>query len=95
MSQSKQMPYVCLYVDNLELLENLSVQSVGRLSLALLHYLKNGEEPVLKGNERYVWPFLRNKLIRDQKAYAERCERNRKNGQKGGRPKKQFQEEAP
>ena len=83
------MPFVCMYKDYLQTLEPFTDEERGRLFMALLRYLNLGEEPEFTGNERYIWPTLAAQLQRDQEAYRERCERNRRNGTKGGRPKKE------
>ena len=42
------------------------------------------------GNARFVWGVIRAQLDRDKVAYAEKVEKLRVNGTKGGRPKKQL-----
>lgn len=84
----KKMPYVCLYSDYLESLAHYSDAQRGRLYTALLQYLRDGSQPEFKGSERYIWPSLQYQLDRDMATYADRCETNRINGEKGGRPRK-------
>ena len=83
------MPFVCVYKDYMQTLEPYTDEERGRLFMAMLRYLNLGEEPEFTGNERFIWPTLAAQLERDQEAYRERCERNRRNGMKGGRPKKE------
>lgn len=82
------IPYVCLYDDYLEMWALFTNEEKGRLTDAMLRYSRYGELPELEGNERFVWPMIRSKIDRDQNAYRERCEKNRRNGKKGGRPPK-------
>ena len=82
-----EIPYVCLYRSYYEELENFSQEQRGLLLWALLEYLYTGQEPELPEPERYFWPRLRTQHLRDAAHYEETCERNRINGEKGGRPK--------
>jgi len=88
MTEAKKLTYVCLYLGYLDALAPFSDAEMGRLTRAMLTYLRSGEEPVFTGNERFMWPMLKDQLDRDQSAFLERCETNRHNGRKGGRPKK-------
>lgn len=82
------MNYVCLYISYLESLVPFSDEEIGRLVRAMLTYAATGEAPQFDGNERFVWPTLKAQIDRDEAAYRERCEKNRVNGAKGGRPPK-------
>ena len=82
------MNYVCLYTSYLESLGQYSDEEIGRLVRAMLAYAAKGETTQFDGVERYIWPMLRAQMDRDKAAYQERCERNRANGAKGGRPRK-------
>ncbi len=83
------MCYACLYNDYGESLEAFSDEEFGRLTRAMIRYNTTGEVPVFTGNERFIWPMLQSQMDRDRKAYTEKCENNRRNGKKGGRPKKE------
>mgnify|MGYP007111661578 CR=1 FL=1 len=52
----------------------------------MLRYASTGEDPELKGNERFIWPTIRTQIDRDIANYASKCQTNRENGKKGGRP---------
>lgn len=80
--------YVCLYASYLESLSPFSDAEIGRMVIAMLTYSATGEEPKFDGNERFMWPTLKTQIDRDEAAYRERCEKNRANGAKGGRPTK-------
>ena len=83
-----EISFVCLYVGYLETLAPYTDEERGRLMMAMLNYAVYGQIPEFTGNERYIWPSLKGQIDRDKKNYADRCERNRINGAKGGRPRK-------
>ena len=82
------MNYVCLYISYLESLAPFSDDEIGRMVKAMLTYAETGEDHRFDGNERFIWPSLKAQIDRDKAAYQERCEKNRANGAKGGRPPK-------
>ena len=79
--------YFCAYHSLLEGLQAFSDAECGRLFRACLKYSSEGTTAELSGNERFIWPMLKNMIDRDKEAYSEKCETNRLNGEKGGRPK--------
>jgi hypothetical protein len=83
------LAYVCLYLSYRESLEPYSMEERGRLVTAMMDYQATGEIPTFPGNERFLWPTLRSQIERDIQGYEEKCAKNRENGAKGGRPKKQ------
>ena len=80
------IPYVCLYREYLEVLAPFTHEEIGCLVMAMLRYSQFGEVPEFSGNERYIWPMLKSKIDLDKDAYQLKCEKNRRNGKKGGRP---------
>ena len=60
-------------------MEPLNDAERGRLFTALLIYSQTGDAPHLDGNERFVFPVMREQIDRDSKKYAAKCERNREN----------------
>ena len=92
MSNTIKIPFICIYENYLDNFSLYSSEEVGNMVLALLTYLRTGEEPNFQGNERFLWPWLRQQLDRDRESYAKRCDANRKNGKLGGRPKKEQEE---
>lgn len=90
-----EIPYVCLYSSYLESVAPFSEAERGRLLTAMLVYAVRGEEVRLPGNERYLWPTIKSQIDRDAAAYRDRCEKNRDNGKKGGRPEKRSVFEKP
>ena len=83
-----QMPYICLYNSYLDSFRTLSDAARGKLVLAMLQYASTGEIPKLTGDARILWPMVRAQMDRDSEKYRDRCEINRINGAKGGRPPK-------
>lgn len=82
-----EMAYVCLYFSYLDTLSPFSDSEKGRLVAAMINYAANGELPTFEGNERFIWPTIQSQIERDIEAYEKKCEKNRSNGAKGGRPK--------
>lgn len=82
------MNYVCLYISYLESLAPFTNEEIGRIVKAMLTYASAGELPQFEGNERFIWPTLKAQIDRDEAVYQDRCEKNRVNGAKGGRPPK-------
>ena len=79
--------YFCAYHSLFESLTPYGDAEVGRLFRACLKYSMSREEPKLSGNERFIWPTLKMWIDRDIDAYNATLEKNKANGQKGGRPK--------
>lgn len=71
--------YFAAYHSYLKSVEPLKDAERGRLFTACLSYSMTGTEPELRGNERFVWPSIREQIDRDKTAYAERCAANREN----------------
>ena len=55
---------------------------------AIINFALDGETAELSPEAKQIFSFIRPKLMRDDERYAERCLRNRRNGEKGGRPAK-------
>ena len=82
------MEYLKIWCSFSEIIEPLNDSERGRLFTAMLEYAESGVLPDFKGNERYVWPAAKQNIDRA------RCENDRQkaNGSKGGRPRKETQE---
>ncbi len=76
-----------VYHSYLECLEPLCDAERGRLFTALLEYSISGTTHALRGNERFVFPFMRNQIDRDKAAYEEKCAALSRNGRKGAMAK--------
>lgn len=71
--------YFCAYHSYLAAMEQLNDEERGRLFTALLEYSQSGRVQPLTGNERFVFPAMRDQIDRDDKKYTDKCERNRRN----------------
>lgn len=72
------------YHSYLKSIEPLNDAERGRLFTALLEYSSTGAEPELCGNERYIFPTMKEQIDRDKASYEAKCAKNRENGAKGG-----------
>lgn len=82
------LTYVKLFFDQLEALQPLTDEETGRLLRALWQYAANKETPTLVGNERFLWPMLKNAQDRAEAAYADMLQKASEAGKRGGRPSK-------
>ena len=74
--------YIKVFFDFDERTEALSDPEKERLLLAMVRYAARGDEPILKGSERILWPVFRKEIDHQMAVYNTRIE----NGNKGGRP---------
>lgn len=63
------MKYLKVYTDFDKAIELLSDAERGRLFTAMLEYAKQGTEPDLRGNERFVWPTAKQNIDRQEEGY--------------------------
>ena len=82
------MSFVKVWFDFEDRTEMLNEVEKGRLLLAMLRYAQGKELPELRGGERFLFPVFKMDIDRDANAYNTRIE----NGAKGGRPKKETEE---
>ena len=75
-----------LFIDSLDVLDELSDEQAGVLFKAIRDYEINGTEN-LSGLMKAIFTPFKNNIDRAKVAYSEACERNKANGLKGGRPK--------
>lgn len=81
-----------LYNDLIHTVSQLPDDTAGKLLKHILSYV-NGEE--VATNDILIniaFEPIKQSLIRDQEKYKARCDRNKNNGSKGGRPKKEKEE---
>ena len=83
-SERMARDYVCLYHSYLKSIEPLNDAERGRLFTALLEYSSTGAAQELRGNERILFPTMKEQIDRDAAKYEARCAKNRENGAKGG-----------
>lgn len=81
------LSYVKLFADTGRAVDLLSNEEAGRLFKAILHGI-NGEVDELPGQEKLVYAMLKAQFERDEETYERYCDKQQKNGKKGGRPKK-------
>ena len=78
-----------IYLDYEEQFNLLTDEQVGQLIRAIIKYEKSCEIPKLDGMLKMAFSFIKTQLDRDREKYNKKCEKNRENAKKGGRPKKQ------
>lgn len=76
------MKYLKVFTDFASSLAPLSDAECGRLFKAMLEYAMSGQEPDLRGNERFVWPAAKASIDRDQQTYDRKAEGARKAARK-------------
>ena len=74
--------YFNAYHSYLKSIEPLNDAERGRLFTALLEYSNTGVIPELRGNERFIFPTMKEQIDRDSKCYEDQCEKNRRNIEK-------------
>ena len=86
------MEYLKVFTDFAKVMEPLGDAERGRLFTAMLEYAERGTEPDFRGNERFIWPMAKLQVDRTVSEYEKKVELNRENGKKGGRPRKETEE---
>ena len=81
-----------IYIDYEEQFNLLTDEESGQLLKAIIQYEKTRIIPKLNGAVNMAFSFIKNQLDRDREKYQNKCEKNRKNGVMGGRPKKKKEE---
>lgn len=84
-----------LYYEYAEQFKLLSDRELGQLIRAVYQYELSQSEPALPPKLQLAFSFIKSNLIRDRAKYDKKCETNRENGQKGGRPASDDCEEQP
>ena len=77
-----------LYTNHKELIEQLSDEQAGVLMKSLFRYTTKEEMPTLDPVTKMAFTAIRQVLDINTEKYEAKCERLRENGRKGGRPKK-------
>ncbi len=85
MAQNKKS--FVLHLDSLDVLDELTIEQKGQLIDAIRAYHCD-KEYELSGLMKAVFIPFKNQFNRDDEKYKNICDRNRKNGSKGGRPEK-------
>ena len=84
-----------LYTEHKELIEQLSSEQAGELFKGLFDYVLTGEVPDLDPLSKMAFISVRQDLDRNAVKYEEFVEKQRQNGLKGGRPKKEENPKNP
>lgn len=71
-----------VYHEILKWLDSYDDAERGRLFTAMLKYSMTGEDPELRGNERFLWPAIKAKIDESKKSYEKTCFKNKKNAEK-------------
>jgi hypothetical protein len=74
------MKYLKVFTDFVADMSELGDAERGRLFTAMLEYAETGEEPALRGNERFVWGTAKKNIDNQRDSYDRRCEINKANG---------------
>ena len=77
-----------LHTSQYECIEDLPVEDKAALLDAIYRYAISGEVGQLPVGASVAFKFIRRRLDEDYEKYQKICERNRSNGNKGGRPRK-------
>lgn len=81
-----------IYLDYEEHFNLLTDEQLGKLMRAIIKYEKNREMPELDISLKMAFSFIKTQLDIDREKYKLKCEKNKENGSKGGRPKKSDNE---
>lgn len=82
-----------IYLDYEEQFNLLSNEEIGILIKSIMKYEKTREVPQLEGILKMAFSFIKTQLDRDREKYQAKCEKNKENGRRGGRPKQEKQED--
>lgn len=74
--------YFNAYHSYLKSIEPLNDAERGRLFTALLEYSSTGAAPDLRGNERFIFPTMKEQIDRDVQKYEEKCQKNKENAKR-------------
>ena len=82
-----------LYVNFGKQVRMLTMEERGELITAIFDHEEYGHaKGTLSPRVELVFSFIEDALERDRTAYEKRCEQNRENGKRGGRPRKNADE---
>lgn len=85
---------ILFYKEHFEIIDELSDEQIGKLFRALFYrkFDEFGKQPKVTKDIKMAYKFIENQLVIDEEKYRQRCETNKINGAKGGRPKKSENE---
>ena len=90
MNNESMKPSFLVYYDNEVIVLRLQDEEAGKLFKSLFPYGRRQVKPDFEENPALAMAFdiLSMAIDRDNEKYERRCDANRENGRKGGRPKK-------
>ena len=77
-----------MYLDYEEHFKLMTDEQLGQLLRAIMEYEKTRQVPQLDGMVKMAFSFIKAQRDRDREKYEEKCAKNKENGKRGGRPKK-------
>ncbi len=83
-----------IYLDYEEQFNLLTDEQIGQLMRLLIEYEKTQKVPSLDkvdGMVKMSFSFIKTQLDRDRDKYKSKCKKNKENGRRGGRPKKESE----
>ena len=87
------MKYLKIFTDFLEVMDPLTDEEAGRLYRAMLAYAKDGSEPELSGNERFLWTVAKQHIDREAATYENMVNARREAGRKSGEVRREQKEQ--
>jgi len=82
-----------LFLEHEEIFSSLTDKQAGQLIKAIFEYERTKEIPQLDRILKVAFVTIKKILDKNREKYIERCEKNKENGKKGGRPKKEKKTE--
>lgn len=83
---------IVFYLSQYESIKSLSDEQLGKIYRALFES-ELGNEIELENELIPVFMLLKNQMVLDNQKYKEKCEKNRRNGRLGGRPRKSDEDD--
>lgn len=84
----EKRPFFPLFFKDRGKLKYLSMEQRGQLLTALFDYAADGNVPEMDGLTGFAFEVFREGIDTSLERYKETCRKNRENGKKGGRPRK-------
>lgn len=78
-----------LFIEQEEIFDTLTDKQAGQLIKAIFKYEKNRKTPELDKTVSIAFIPIKQRLDKNYEKYIEKCETNRQNGARGGRPRSQ------
>jgi hypothetical protein len=100
MSENNQKPDIkkksfVLYLDQYEPIKDLTNEQKGQLLDAMFNYHGGSEYEIIDPMAKMAFSFLKQTFDRDHEKWMVKAQKNKLNGKKGGRPKKNKNKDLP